>query len=886
MSQFAQQQRRGRSNSFAVIAQLSSEGASQTLANTQRSRQVPTWGNQATQRWLMAGTIQPQRRTTLSGRSDYSGSVRATSPVPMSGQLIQPQVEREEEEEEFLQPKLLEDSHPPSIQRKCDRCMHEDEAAIQTKLRVGQPGDKYEQEADRVADQVMRMSESRVQRQIGLGVEDEEETIQTKPLPSQISTPIQRQVEPEEENEEELLQSKAFSNQIPPALQRQVEQEEEENEEAVQTKLLSSKTCPTSSTDVQSGFAADITTLRSGGQKLPTTTHQFFGSRFGYNFSHVRVHHDENAARAAHTLKAQAFTMRNHVVFGRSQYSPTTTTGQKLLAHELTHVIQQGSAKRQTLAKSNSKSGVNSTEPGQKSTVAKTKTSPSHIVPTSLGEPIQRLKSDVIQRATFSLTCTKHLKETGKKRVCSPPGSAGSQGRQIHSAIQKHFKKGGKDRFTEVTAPGASPTAHTRPGGGQLMKRIAGSIDLLKVTRRGVRTVQVQIGEIKPLNLSPFGLASGVTQLLLYESAIRKAGPECVSPKAPEDKAFCGKINATGKKVTLKKNYGLSIPARRFTIELSGLPRRVLVRTCAPGLIGYRCLKGKKKKAKKDDDKDKKKKGRKGKSKVEPKSKKGAGKVRKKVTSQVAKKGGKGLLKKLIPGEVYLELGMIAVLLAAGAKPSFGGEGMSAEEALLEIAQHGLPPDVEISDELQQFFNENPELNERMRELAEGKGDPDKVAQDMIDILEQNKDVLDAESMQLLLDVLEESERPEAKQTSKKFRKVLEEVKKGKRPVPAKETVSESGEGEGQEHAKIDPKLRKDLETRKAVPLYETLLGKTGNKIDDAAVRRFLKAIEGLTPEQIEKIRQRLEQLPRASETTEEGTPTQDPLILIEPRLV
>ena len=72
--------------------------------------------------------------------------------------------------------------------------------ALQAKLKIGQPGDRYEQEADRVADAVMRMPEPGVQRQ-DEPEEEEEETFQAKPLAGQITPLVQRQVEPEEEEE-------------------------------------------------------------------------------------------------------------------------------------------------------------------------------------------------------------------------------------------------------------------------------------------------------------------------------------------------------------------------------------------------------------------------------------------------------------------------------------------------------------------------------------------------------------------------------------------------------------------------------------------------------------------------------------------------------------
>nr|CAI64362.1 hypothetical protein [uncultured archaeon] len=79
--------------------------------------------------------------------------------------------------------------------------------ALQAKLSIGQPGDKYELEADQMADAVMRMPEPGVQRQVE-PEEEEEEMLQAKPLAEQITPLFQRQVEPEEEEEEEPIQAK------------------------------------------------------------------------------------------------------------------------------------------------------------------------------------------------------------------------------------------------------------------------------------------------------------------------------------------------------------------------------------------------------------------------------------------------------------------------------------------------------------------------------------------------------------------------------------------------------------------------------------------------------------------------------------------------------
>ena len=170
-------------------------------------------------------------------------------------------------------------------------------SGIQAKLKVRQPGDIYEQKVDRVADEVMRMPDPRVQRQ------EEEGEIQAKPLAEQIMPLVQRQDEPEEEEE-------------------------------IQTKQLPSR-APEIVPDVG-------TSSREGGQPLPDSAREFFEPRFGYDFSRVRVHTDAQATGSAQALNARAFTMGRDIVFGAGEYALETNEGKRLLAHELTHVLQQG----------------------------------------------------------------------------------------------------------------------------------------------------------------------------------------------------------------------------------------------------------------------------------------------------------------------------------------------------------------------------------------------------------------------------------------------------------------------------------------------------------------------------------------------------------------
>lgn len=83
---------------------------------------------------------------------------------------------------------------------------------------------------------------------------------------------------------------------------------------------------------------------QSPGHALASGTRAFMETRFGYDFSRVRVHTDRSAERAALALRADAFTRGEDIYFGARQYAPHTASGRRLLAHELTHILQQGDA--------------------------------------------------------------------------------------------------------------------------------------------------------------------------------------------------------------------------------------------------------------------------------------------------------------------------------------------------------------------------------------------------------------------------------------------------------------------------------------------------------------------------------------------------------------
>jgi hypothetical protein len=191
--------------------------------------------------------------------------------------------------------------------------VHAAPSSPQAKLSVNTPGDVYEQEADRVAEQVMRMPadsaaltvvaarEQQVQRCSGCG--------HGSPAPGQATCSAC----------------------------------------AAQQERVQAKESPGAAPSLAPAVESQIGALRGGGSPLDGTARSWLEPRFGHDFSQVRVHTDQRAADTAQQIGARAFTLGSDIAFGPGEYQPGSDAGRKLLAHELTHVIQQGSDRVQPL---------------------------------------------------------------------------------------------------------------------------------------------------------------------------------------------------------------------------------------------------------------------------------------------------------------------------------------------------------------------------------------------------------------------------------------------------------------------------------------------------------------------------------------------------------
>jgi uncharacterized protein YlaI len=200
-------------------------------------------------------------------------------------------------------------------------------AFFQSKLSIGQPNDAYEKEADAVANAV-------VNHQPGNAP-----VVQQKKISSiqRLSTPLEE--EKLSTNDQRMLKDKEIQEK--PEIQRMCPECEKEKEGmgkgAVQTK-------PGEGNTATPQLSAKIESSVGKGNRLSKKTLSEMNASFGADFSQVRIHTDSEAVQMNKELGAQAFTHGSDIYFNSGKYNADTADGKQLLAHELTHVVQQGAA--------------------------------------------------------------------------------------------------------------------------------------------------------------------------------------------------------------------------------------------------------------------------------------------------------------------------------------------------------------------------------------------------------------------------------------------------------------------------------------------------------------------------------------------------------------
>ena len=227
--------------------------------------------------------------------------------------------------------------------------------ALQTKLKVSGTQDPLEREADRTADRVMR---SAVPPSFPMGGKRHEETAQrtTHPTATRIDdrsakkaavpspdrkAEIRRAKKPERDKVQRASKSDSKSEVQKPGTPTAARTSKSSTEKEVHRGAA--PTAPsTASSAPPAGFEASLGRVQQGGgQPLAEPTRGFMESGFARSFSDVRVHSDAGAAGLARSIDARAFTLGSDLYFASGEYQPATHDGRRLIAHELTHVVQQ-----------------------------------------------------------------------------------------------------------------------------------------------------------------------------------------------------------------------------------------------------------------------------------------------------------------------------------------------------------------------------------------------------------------------------------------------------------------------------------------------------------------------------------------------------------------
>jgi len=304
---------------------------------------------------------------------------------------------------------------------------------FQAKLTVNQPGDAHEREADAVADQEMRMKNG------------DAPIVQRMPF-----SPIS-------------------------AVQRACANCEKEKE-GVQRKETgggdaSGKAAPSIVSNVLSS---------GGGQPMDGGTRQFMESRFGQDFSQVRIHTDSRAAESASAIQARAYTSGSDVVFGNGEYQPASESGQRLLAHELVHVGQQAGAVHRMVQR----------------------------VVCANGDPESRLDNGPFIRLIQQYEREGRISSTEAADYITrseAPEPAGL-GRRQRCTIVRNVRRRPRQSVSTTPSTGSPTTATTTPGGGAFSLNSSNYRAILNSHFRGdalaERVVRDMLESHEPLNFA------------------------------------------------------------------------------------------------------------------------------------------------------------------------------------------------------------------------------------------------------------------------------------------------------------------------------------------------------------------------------------------------
>jgi len=189
------------------------------------------------------------------------------------------------------------------------------EPKIQKKLKTGKAGDPFEAEADKVADQATNNHSA------DGGLLQSKEELPQKSISGTISS----------------VQSKDIKEEKDP-----VQKKEQDKEESVQKKTEEKEEPLQKKEEEKPVSTIEHNLKKGGGNPLEKDIKLEMENFFGVDFSSIRIHTDGKAAAMCHEMGAQAFTNGTDIYFNKGKYNPNSIQGKKLLAHELTHTVQQG----------------------------------------------------------------------------------------------------------------------------------------------------------------------------------------------------------------------------------------------------------------------------------------------------------------------------------------------------------------------------------------------------------------------------------------------------------------------------------------------------------------------------------------------------------------
>jgi hypothetical protein len=207
---------------------------------------------------------------------------------------------------------------------------------VQRKLSIGKPDDHYEKQADHVADKVVQRMSQPAAAGVQANTVPHVSTVSSGHAPAVASRERNVQMKGQEGKEEEsagegkMLRRKPIFDSMDDPGEGQIQRKENGTADA--------------DSSSSAGLEQRLQSTKGSGTPLPADTRVAMESSMGADFSGVRVHTGSEAASLSNDLQAQAFTHGNDIYFNEGKYDAASSTGKHLLAHELTHTVQQGAA--------------------------------------------------------------------------------------------------------------------------------------------------------------------------------------------------------------------------------------------------------------------------------------------------------------------------------------------------------------------------------------------------------------------------------------------------------------------------------------------------------------------------------------------------------------